>query len=177
MIESGANRRAAACVRRGLFVGAALAMLALLPFPMPASADATRIAPDVMGKTLGGARFKLSQLRGTPVVLNFFWVNCIPCRVEMPELAELETKYKNVKFVSVHVEDEPDEQVAEFVKKLQGAPSTIVLASRRVQGNYKTFGLPETHLIDREGHIAETLQGYTEQTVSRLTQWLEEQSR
>ena len=95
----------------------------------------------------------------------------------MPELAELEKKHKGVKFVSVHVENEPDEKVAEFVSKLAGAPSTIVLAGRRVQDNYKTLGLPETHLIDRDGQIAVTLKGYTPTTLGRLTKWLQQQKR
>lgn len=132
-------------------------------------------APDIVGRLLGGGRFRLLQQRGTPVVVNFFWVNCVPCRVEMPELAQLEKIYPKVKFISVHVEDEPDEAVAEFVRKLPGAPSTIVLANRRVQTNYATLGLPETHLLNKDGQIVQTLSGYTEKTLLDLKKWLSAQ--
>jgi len=152
-----------------LFMAMCLASVAA--FAAPESLEG-RPAPDLMGRTLDGGMFKLSAQRGHPVVLNFFWVNCIPCREELPELAAEGKKYPKVRFVAAHVEDDDESVVAAFVKKLPAAPATIVLTSRRVQEIYKTFALPETHLIDRNGIVVRTLHGFTPDTAAELRRWL-----
>ena len=151
-----------------------IALTALVITPSALAQSPGENAPEIIGKTLGGSLFKLSTQRGHRVVLNFFSVNCIPCRAEMPELAELAKHYPKVRFVSVHVEDIDDEVVAAWVKKLPAAPPTIVLAGLRVQQNYKTDkrGLPETHLINEQGKIIETLNGHTPKTMGVLKAWL-----
>lgn len=162
--------------RAGTWRHAGLALLLGLSSPLGFSQEnKDKPAPEIMGKTLEGGLFKLSSLRGQPVVLNFFSVTCIPCREEMPELAAKAQTYGKVRFVSVHVDDHEPATVAEFVKKLKAAPPTIVLASQRVQQVYRTDkrGLPETHLIDRQGRIVQTLNGYNPTTMGALKDWLD----
>ncbi len=52
-----------------------------------------------------GENFRLSDLRGQPVVVNFWFPSCPPCRAEMPDL---ETAFQNhrkdgVEFVAVQL--------------------------------------------------------------------------
>lgn len=155
------------------FLGS-LACTLFLGTPL-ALADVGNEAPEITGKLLQGGRFKLSNLRDKPVVLNFFWVNCIPCRTELPELAAMEKENPAVRFIAVHVEDDPDEAVAEFIQKLPAAPKTVVLAKHRTQTNYGTKSLPETHLLDQTGVIVQTLNGYSATTIQALKDWLRKQ--
>src|SRR5678815_5131345 len=46
-------------------------------------------APEIDVRTLAGARFQLSALRGHPVIMSFWGTWCPPCREEFPVLAEL----------------------------------------------------------------------------------------
>ena len=47
------------------------------------------LAPPVEGVTVDGQALSLADLRGAPVVLNFWATWCVPCAVEMPELQQL----------------------------------------------------------------------------------------
>ena len=42
------------------------------------------LAPDFVLKDINGIDVKLNSLRGTPVVLNFWSVDCAPCLKEKP---------------------------------------------------------------------------------------------
>src|SRR6185312_613814 len=52
-------------------------------------------APDFTVADLNGKMYKLSDLKGKTVVLNFWFTTCAPCVTEMPELNRLIEKYKN----------------------------------------------------------------------------------
>ncbi len=55
-------------------------------------------APEIELPTVDGEVFKLSQLRGKLVLLDFWASWCAPCRRKMPGLLEVYDKYKNTGF-------------------------------------------------------------------------------
>ena len=57
-----------------------------------------KIAPEIELPTVNGDDFKLSQLRGKVVLLNYGASWCAPCRKKSPELIEVFNKYKNTDF-------------------------------------------------------------------------------
>ena len=46
-------------------------------------------APEVVFKTITGGKIALSELRGQPVIINFWASTCGYCLEEMPDLANL----------------------------------------------------------------------------------------
>lgn len=129
-------------------------------------------APDFIGRTVEGKLFKLSRNKEQPKVINFFWVYCEPCKKEMPELAVLEQKYANVKFISVHTEDNDGDKVEEFLSKLSGYPSNIVLSGKKIKDSYKYPGLPHTIVLDKDNKVLLNLVGYTHENIVRLEEVL-----
>jgi len=136
-----------------------------------------QISPNLIGRTLDDKSYRLKSDKGSPKVINFFWVSCEPCRQEMPELAQLEKQYTGVKFISVHTQEENPENVAKFVKSLLGAPSNIVLTSGGLQKTFQYLGLPHTIVLDSDNVVLMNLSGYTPDNTQRLIKALQELTR
>lgn len=125
-------------------------------------------APDFTLTGLDGATFTLSDLRGQPVVLNFWATWCPPCRAEMPELQAASTRLDGeVAIVGVN-QGESAEQVAGFVQPL-GFTFPMPLDERMdVSRQYLVRNLPTTFFIDRDGIVRYTQVGpLTEATLAQ----------
>lgn len=108
--------------------------------------------PDVAGTTLDGAPFRLADLRGRPVVLNFWGPSCVPCRTEFPLLARKldEHAADGMAIVGVLMWD-PPEPAREFVAQLGATWPTVLDPDERIRAAYRVLGRPQTYFIDRSG--------------------------
>ena len=76
-------------------------MVAVLAIAACGGSDGLETAPDFevtlyQGEAdLGASTLKLSDLRGKPMVLNFWAGLCPPCRAEMPEFQEFYDEYRD----------------------------------------------------------------------------------
>jgi cytochrome c biogenesis protein CcmG, thiol:disulfide interchange protein DsbE len=117
-----------------------------------------RPAPDINGVTLDGADFRLADLRGRPVIVNFWGPSCVPCRDEFPlfkaKLAE--HAGDNLAIVGVLIND-PPEPARDFVTAMGATWPTIVDATRSIRNAYRVAGWPQTYFIDNDG-ILRTIQ-------------------
>ena len=52
------------------------------------------LAPTFKLQSLDGTAVRLDELRGKPVLLNFFGTYCEPCKIEMPDLNRFYQKHK-----------------------------------------------------------------------------------
>ena len=115
-------------------------------------------APDFELTTFEGETFKLSDLRGNVVVLNFWAGWCGPCRDEAPFFQSAWERYEDegVVFVGVAYADNGPSSRAfldEFGITYLNGPDL----ETRISENYNIQGVPETFFIDRDGNIAETI--------------------
>jgi peroxiredoxin len=130
------------------------------------SATATRIgedAPDFEFHPLEGSPKRLSDLRGKPVVLNFFATWCGPCMTELPELDRKVAQVFSERGVTVLVIG-----VGESERKIASLQRTrnfsFVMAPDEDQTISKLYvegAIPCTYLIDGEGKIAHQVVGYS----------------
>lgn len=112
-----------------------------------------RSAPDFTLTTVDGETLQLSELRGQPVVLNFWATWCGPCRNEMPVLEAASQRFAGqVAFIGVD-QGEPPDVVAEYLQEL-GISFLIPLDSDMSVGDrYQVRGMPTTFFIDKDGMI------------------------
>jgi thiol-disulfide isomerase/thioredoxin len=123
-----------------------------------AAARLGRPAPEFALRRLDGESVDLSELRGRPVVLNFWATWCLPCRAEMPELDALARERPDVMVLAVDVQEDAA-QVVSFRNELRLSLTIALDGDGRTWAVYQSRGLPTTYLIDRAGTIRDVQVG------------------
>jgi cytochrome c biogenesis protein CcmG/thiol:disulfide interchange protein DsbE len=127
-------------------------------------------APDIRLKDLDGKDVSLADLKGKVLLVNFWATWCDPCRIEIPWLIEMQSKYASRGFtvVGVAMDDEGKSAVAPFVAKErfdvngQQLPMSYPIwignddAADKFGG---ILGYPTSFLISRDGRQVEKFQG------------------
>src|SRR5215468_6939586 len=116
--------------------------------------------PDVEFQTLAGKPFRLSELRGHVVLLNFWATWCVPCREEIPALNALQHDFndKGLRVVGASLEDTAD-GVTAYQKEVHKFEYQVVVGSGDLKTQFAQAVLPTTYLIDRDGRIREKIIG------------------
>lgn len=111
-------------------------------------------APDIVGTTLDGAPFRLSGLKGRPVVLNFWGPSCVPCRDEFPLLEAKQVQYAADGLAIVGVlTDDPPQPAIDFVAEYGATWPTVVDPDKAAKAAYRVIGRPQTYFVDPAGVI------------------------
>ena len=114
-------------------------------------------APDFTIKEAGGKTYKLSDLRGSVVMLQFTASWCGVCRKEMPFIENeiwLPGKEKGLKVIGID-RDEPVETVLKFRDDIKVTYPLALDPGAGIFGLYalKTAGVTRNVIIDRKGKI------------------------
>jgi thiol-disulfide isomerase/thioredoxin len=114
------------------------------------------MAPDFRVPRLDGrGEVALADLRGSPVVLNFWASWCGPCREEMPDFARFADLHPEVRVVGLAVNDGTG--AARAFARRTGAGYILGVDERGdVHDRYGSPGLPNTYVIDAEGRLVAT---------------------
>jgi cytochrome c biogenesis protein CcmG/thiol:disulfide interchange protein DsbE len=131
-----------------------------------------RPAPELEGKWLVPPPVRLADLRGKPVVINFWASWCVPCREEAPELARFHREMRGrAQLVGVEFRDAEQDALA-FVREFGWRFPNVRDPDGKLASGYGLAGLPTTYVIDGEGRIARSLTGA--QTFAQLKRAVEE---
>ena len=124
-------------------------------------------APDLAFKGIDGRQHKLSDYRGSLLIVDMWATWCSPCLRTIPLIMDLQKQLAKdpeakVKFVSVSI-DEADEDVGAFLKehRLQGY-DTWLDPDRTLLGIIPSDVVPTAFFFDGEGHLVGFVRGYVD---------------
>ena len=123
------------------------------PRPLP-SALVGKPAPRFDLQDMEGKKVSLAELKGKPVVLNFWSTWCGPCVAEHRLIREAVRGYEKsgVQFYSILYEDTP-ENARVFVREYGKAAPILLDPDLKTAIDYGVAGVPETFFIDRNGVV------------------------
>lgn len=155
--------------RRRLTLLAGLAMAAVF-----VAALVIRILPQIALVSIGstapefnavdlhtGRPARLADYRGKVLLLNIWATWCQPCRVEMPAMERLWSRFNGTDFriLAVSVDTDDSSAVSAFARQLGLSFDILHDRSGKIQEAYQTTGVPESFVIDRHGVIVKKVIG------------------
>jgi cytochrome c-type biogenesis protein len=131
--------------------------------PPPAAPNSKfQAAPDVELQTLSGQPFRLNELKGHVVLVNFWATWCIPCRAEIPEFNAMQRELKEKGLEVVGISTSPGDTadaIRDFQKDLK-QEYTVLRGGEEIGEKFGNGpGLPVSYVIDRDGLIRQKIVG------------------
>ena len=125
------------------------------------SGESTGNAPAITGETFAHGDFSLALNEGKPVLVNFWFPSCPPCRAEMPDLQTAFEKYgEDVAFIGIQQLGLDSAANGEaFVRELGLTYPNMADINSTVQFGYEVFSFPTTVFLNKNHDIARTWTG------------------
>ncbi len=124
-----------------------------------------RPAPRVELPGLRGGRVRLADLRGRPVVVNFWASWCPPCADELPDFQRVHRRLAGrVAFLGVNQRDQP--RAAQQLARRTGVTYPLAVdAAGRAFDAFGGLGMPTTVLIRADGIVADIFAGQLDEAL------------
>ncbi len=152
------TRRRAYLAGGTALVLAGAAAVAIPRIRTPDPVDVGFGAPEFRARRVDGTarEARLSEYRGTVVLLNIWATWCDPCRTEIPGIERLyrELGPRGLKVVAVSIDDAGAEgDIRDFAREYGLTFDILHDPTGEIQRTYQLIGVPESFLIDRDGVI------------------------
>ena len=143
--------------------------------PLMALPETGTAAPDFTLQTLDGeTQYKLSELKGQVVYLDFWASWCGPCRKAFPEVMKLHSEYKErgLEVLAISLDQAPG-PAKRFIAQ-QGSQFPALFDARKAAAvAYGVRSIPSTVIVDAEGNVAFSMIGFDPRRVGEIHELLE----
>jgi cytochrome c biogenesis protein CcmG/thiol:disulfide interchange protein DsbE len=123
-----------------------------------------KAAPDIDLLTIDGEPVTLSELRGRPVLVNFWATWCPPCREEFPLMVDAYAEHADdgLEILGVMHQDFAD-GARDFAEDMGASWPILEDPQDAAYGDYLVVGMPTSFFIDTDGIVrAFSLGGFSE---------------
>lgn len=149
-----------------------LPLLALLvTHPVEAEMRIGNIVPTVTLSGISGAPVRIpDSVKGKVLILHFWQVGCSSCKLEMPAMDELYSKYrqKGLEVLAVNV-GQKKEVVQRFAAEMMVSYPILIDPDERGSRLFGVTDVPRTYVLDRGGIVRyRIVGGATPETLKRL---------
>ena len=123
---------------------------------------------------MAGNKYNLKEMTGKVVVLNFWFINCPPCRQEIPHLNEVVESYKNNKdvvFIAMALDEKYD---LEAFLKTSPYQYNIIDKAGYIAQKYGVNLFPTHVVLDKQGKVLFHTSGFGSGTIPWIRKSIEE---
>jgi len=118
------------------------------------TATVGKAAPDFTLQNLDGQSISLSDLKGKPVLVNFWATWCGPCVSEMPYIQEIHEDWSDsgLMVLAINMGDSASE-VEQFLQEHNLSLPVLLDTKKVVAPKYGIRAIPTTFFIDKDGIV------------------------
>ena len=121
--------------------------------------------------------WRLSELKGKVVFINFWATWCNECKIEKPAMQRLYEKMQGRPFQMLTIIYRDDAKKAVDYMKINGYTMPVLFdAGNEISRSYWVRGVPETFIIDKEGIVREKIIGRrawdSPEAIGLIEKWL-----
>jgi len=123
---------------------------------------------------IDGNIINTKSLTGKIIVLNFWFIDCQPCRMEMPELSKLSDTYKSdssIVFLAIALDKKYE--IEQFLKSFRFG-YTIIDNGRFIADQFRINSYPTNVIVDQNGKVYFHSTGLSTSTVHWLKRSIEQ---
>lgn len=127
-------------------------------------------APHWELRNLQGNMVSNAQLKGKVTLIDFSFNACPACMLSMPMLKRLHKKYEedDVNIITVNTSDTKQSAIA-FIKK-NDINYPVFINGSKVAKSFQISAYPSFYLIDKNGMIAATFEGYSKELEKKISE-------
>ncbi len=114
-------------------------------------------APPFLARDIDGNVVSTAEWKDKVVLLNFWATWCPPCREEIPELVDLQGRYKDrLQVIGISMDDPEDVRAVKKFAVQEGVNYPIVMASREIILEYGGVpALPTSFVVNTESKVVQ----------------------
>lgn len=116
-------------------------------------------APVFSAKDVEGNLVDMAALKGTVVVLNFWFIHCKACVQEMPDLNQVKQDFKDKSVAFIGLTFDKEEDTRAFLQHTK-FDYNIIAAARNIFDLYGVEPCPTSIVIDKTGQVVFAKSGY-----------------
>lgn len=125
-------------------------------------------------KDIEGKKWSLNDLKGKIVVLNFWFINCMPCRQEIPALNDVVETYSqdsSIVFIALCLDDK--KSIKEFLNEIP-FKYKIIDNAKSIIKDYGVTSFPTHVVLDSQGIVQYHTSGLATGTIPWLKKTIEQ---
>lgn len=115
--------------------------------------------PPLTFKTINGESYERTSLSGKIIVINFWFMGCVPCRQEMPALNQLVNEYRGKDVLFLGFATDRAEQLKPSYFAQNRFDFKIIGDAYPTAKSFSVLGYPTTFVVDRQGIVQDMWMG------------------